>query len=88
MLDYNPFLPEVRENPYPYYAELRRHAPVYQAPGVGCWAISRYDDVLSIFKQPQRSTSEFARAWMNSLSTSEMRLQSAADSHARIASAT
>ncbi|MGH7964900.1 MAG: cytochrome P450 [Candidatus Binatia bacterium] len=52
-MDYNPFLPEVQENPYPYYAYLREHAPVYQVPGVGMWAVSRYDDVLSIIKNPQ-----------------------------------
>lgn len=52
-MDYNPFVPEVRENPYPYYAYLRQHAPVYQLEGVGFWAVSRYDDVLPIFKNPQ-----------------------------------
>lgn len=52
-MDYNPFLPEVRENPYPYYAHLRHHAPVYQIPEVGFWAISRYDDVLHILRNPQ-----------------------------------
>jgi len=52
-MDYNPFLPEVQHNPYPYYAELRRHAPVYQVEGVGFWAVSRYDDVYSILRNPQ-----------------------------------
>src|SRR5713101_5584227 len=52
-MDYNPFLPEVRENPYPYYAYLRQHAPVYQVEGVGFWTISRYDDVLYALKNPQ-----------------------------------
>ncbi|MGH7965538.1 MAG: cytochrome P450 [Candidatus Binatia bacterium] len=51
-MEYNPFLPEVRENPYPYFAYLREHAPVYQVPGAGFWAVSRYDDVLSIVKNP------------------------------------
>ncbi|MGH7960446.1 MAG: cytochrome P450, partial [Candidatus Binatia bacterium] len=52
-MEYNPFLPEVRANPYPYYTYLRHHAPVYQVPGVGFWAISRYDDVLFILRNPQ-----------------------------------
>lgn len=52
-MDYNPFSPEVRKNPYPYYAYLRRHAPVYQIPGVGFWAFSRYDDVMSMVRNPQ-----------------------------------
>jgi cytochrome P450 len=49
-MEYNPVLPEVQENPYPYYAYLRRHAPVYQVPGLGFLAVSRYDDVLAIFR--------------------------------------
>src|SRR5713101_3536984 len=52
-MDYNPFLPEVKQTPYPYYAYLREHAPVYQIPGVGFWAISRYDAVFSILRNPQ-----------------------------------
>ncbi|MGH7964276.1 MAG: cytochrome P450 [Candidatus Binatia bacterium] len=52
-MDYNPFLPDVQYNPFPYYAYLRQHAPVYQVPGVGFWAISRYDDVLSVLKNHQ-----------------------------------
>ena len=52
-MDYNPFLPEVKDNPYPYYAYLRQHAPVYEVPGVGFWVVSRYDDVLSLLKTPQ-----------------------------------
>jgi cytochrome P450 len=52
-MEFNPFLPEVQANPYPYYAYLRHHAPAYQIPGVGFWAISRYDDVLSALRTPQ-----------------------------------
>lgn len=52
-MEYNPFLPEVRDNPYPYYTYLRQHAPAYQVPGIGFWAISRYDDVLYVLRNPQ-----------------------------------
>jgi len=51
-MEYNPVLPAVQENPYPYYAYLRRHAPVYHVPDMGFWAVSRYDDVLAIFRNP------------------------------------
>jgi len=52
-MEYNPFSPEVQENPYPYYTYLRQHAPVYQIPGLGFWAVSRYDDVLAVLRNPQ-----------------------------------
>jgi len=63
-MDYNPFLPEVQDNPYPYYAYLRRHAPVYLVPDVGMWAISRYDEVLSILRNPQVFSSSILTAAM------------------------
>jgi cytochrome P450 len=50
-IDFNPFSPEVREDPYPTYAELRKHYPVYN---VGPFAvISRYEDVLHVMKDPR-----------------------------------
>ena len=52
-MDYNPFAPEVKENPYPYYAYLRRHAPAYRVEPFGFWAISRYEDVDYAVRNPQ-----------------------------------
>lgn len=50
---YDPFSPAVRENPYPYYEELRRYAPVYQVEGAGLWVVSRFDDVVFVVKHPE-----------------------------------
>jgi len=52
-MNYNPLLPEVRANPYPYYAYLREHAPVYWVESMQCWAVSRYADVDYIVRNPQ-----------------------------------
>lgn len=49
--------PEVRANPYPLYAELRRTGIRQVEPG-GMWAVSRYDDVLAVLKDPRRFSSE------------------------------
>ncbi|MFE8596616.1 cytochrome P450 [Archangium violaceum] len=54
----NLLAPEVRANPYPVYAELRRNAPVSQVEPGGMWAISRHDDVLFVLKNPQLFASE------------------------------
>ena len=45
--EYNPYAPDVIENPYPYYAWLRAERPVYQNTQLGFWAISRYEDVVA-----------------------------------------
>jgi cytochrome P450 len=52
MVDFNPFTPEFRADPYPVYAQLRAEAPVAQG-GIGFYAVSRYDDVCYVLKTPQ-----------------------------------
>ncbi|EPX64112.1 putative cytochrome P450 hydroxylase [Cystobacter fuscus DSM 2262] len=53
--------PEIRANPYPAYAEFRRTTPVAQVDPGGLWAVSRYEDVLHIFKNPKLYSSEGLR---------------------------
>ncbi|MGK3988490.1 cytochrome P450 [Sorangium sp. So ce136] len=49
----NLFSPDVRANPYPFYAELRRNSPVCQVDPNGMWVVARYDDIVSAFKNTQ-----------------------------------
>jgi len=49
----NLLAPEVRANPYPFYAQLRSEAPVCQIDPGGRWAITRYEDVLYVLKNPR-----------------------------------
>jgi cytochrome P450 len=55
---YNLLSPELKANPYPAYAELRRSAPVCQVDPGGMWAVSRYDDVMYALKNPQLFSSD------------------------------
>ena len=78
---YNPLLPEVRENPYPYYAELRRNHPVYPLGEQGAVAVSRYEDVAFVL----RSHDHFSSAAMGSLAGSgEMLIGSDPPGHTRL----
>ncbi|WP_309890343.1 cytochrome P450 [Archangium sp.] len=52
----NLMTPEVRANPYPLYAELRQLPPCQVEPG-GMWAVSRYEDVVAVLKDPRRFSS-------------------------------
>jgi cytochrome P450 len=54
--------PAVRNDPYPLYADLRRHHPVCQVDPGGLYAVARYEDVLYVLKNPQRFSSGAARA--------------------------
>ncbi|WP_434388291.1 cytochrome P450 [Melittangium boletus] len=54
----NLLAPEIRANPYPFYARMRREAPVSQVDPGGLWAVTRYEDVLHVLKHPQLFSSE------------------------------
>ena len=46
--DFDPFDPAVAADPYPWYAALRRTAPVHHIERHDLWAVSRYDDVREV----------------------------------------
>jgi cytochrome P450 len=56
--DYQPLTPHVVADPYPYYAVLRRDAPVHHLPDLDVWVVSRYDDVLRVLSDAETFTSE------------------------------
>jgi cytochrome P450 len=51
-MDFNPSDPAFRADPYPVYARLREAAPVLQTP-LNFYAVSRYDDVSFVLRNPQ-----------------------------------
>ncbi|XXX73012.1 cytochrome P450 [Sorangium sp. So ce134] len=64
--------PEITEDPYPRYAELREKAPVCQVEPNGFWAVSRYEDVVHVLKHPELFSSDTFAA---RVSTQDERLQ-------------
>ena len=56
-LEFNPFLPEVRVDPYPLYRRLRSEDPVHESfPGV--WILTRYADCLMVIRDAVRFSSD------------------------------
>jgi pimeloyl-[acyl-carrier protein] synthase len=53
-LAFNPFLPEVHEDPYPLYHQLRAADPVHRSP-LGFWVLTRHADVLAVLRDPRMS---------------------------------
>jgi cytochrome P450 len=56
--EYSPFVPAVKEDPYPYYAWLRERHPVYYHDKLGFYVLSRYADV----EAAARATDVFSSA--------------------------
>ena len=68
--DYNPFDPEVAENPFEYYAALREQAPVYQTP-MGFFMVSTYDHCVSAIRDPGVFSSRFTAAMAGGMGGAE-----------------
>jgi len=49
---YDPFSPEAKRDPYPFYAALRRDAPVFEIASRGWWAVARHADVAFALRRP------------------------------------
>ena len=54
---YDPFDPQVQQDPYPVYKWLRDNAPAYWARGANTWVLSRYDDVSTALAAPETFSS-------------------------------
>lgn len=44
--------PLIRNNPFPFYAALREQRPVYYDPGIDVYLVTRYDDAITILRDP------------------------------------
>ena len=44
---FDPYSPEVQEDPYPLYRRMRDREPVAYNPELDCWFLFRFDDVLA-----------------------------------------
>ena len=51
------FSREFQEDPYPFYAALRRQSPVYREPRHGAYLLTRYADVEGALLDPQTFSS-------------------------------
>ena len=51
--DFDPLAPDYLADPYPYFAKFRREAPIFYAPKIDYWVVSRYEDIQKIVKDPE-----------------------------------
>ncbi len=58
-MEFDPYDPEVRADPYPAYRRLRRHTPVVRS-AAGMWLVSAYDDAQTVLRD-RRFGRNFAR---------------------------
>ncbi len=54
-VQFDPFLPEAVGNPYPMYRQLREQDPVHFNEMLEVWVLTRYDDIVSVLRDPRFS---------------------------------
>ena len=85
---WHPLDPDATEDPYPFYAALRR-APVQPIEGFGMWGVSRYADVVNVLRHPELFSSSPMRAALSRPETfvpEEERTRSVTDAETLIGS--
>jgi cytochrome P450 len=51
-MDYNPFDPAQKRDPFPFYANARRETPVFFSPILNMWVVTRHEDILTVLRDP------------------------------------
>jgi cytochrome P450 len=54
---FQPFTSPQLDDPYPIYKQARDEAPVFFSPVLGGYVLTRYEDILSVLKDPVRFSS-------------------------------
>ncbi len=54
-VEFNPFVPEFRENPYRFYRQLRQVDPVHWSDAFNFWVLTRYADCVRVLRHSQAS---------------------------------
>ena len=66
--------PEVRANPYPFYAQLRSQEPVYWDEEMGFWVLTRYADIASVYTDDRFSRAQGLMSNFQRLPEAEQRI--------------
>src|ERR1700752_2101165 len=61
-LVFNPFLEELRDDPYPIYRRFREEDPVHYSPVIKSWVLTRHADVLAFFSNDAQLSSDRTKA--------------------------
>jgi len=62
-MDYDPYAPEVREDPFPLYARMQEQRPVHYLRGLDLYTLTRFDDIITVLQHPERFSNRQGPGW-------------------------
>ena len=71
--DFDPLDEAFIADPYPCFARFRREAPIFYAPKIGFWVVSRYEDILKIVKDSETYSNARVQEPMQTLTSEAAR---------------
>ena len=66
--------PDIRADPYPFYAQLRSEDPVHWDEAMGFWVLTRYADIASVYGDARFSRAQGLRRGFERLPEAEQRI--------------
>ncbi|MFP8876961.1 MAG: hypothetical protein VCB99_08630, partial [Myxococcota bacterium] len=48
MIEYDPYMPEIKEDPLPLYARMREECPIYPLERFDAWVLTRFQDIWTV----------------------------------------
>lgn len=71
---FDPFDPAYLADPYPYFERARAGGPVFYAPQIDMWVVTRYADIDTVFLDPATFSASIAQAPLAPLSAEAQRV--------------
>lgn len=71
---FDPFRDPYLADPYSFLARARAEEPVFHAPDIDYWVVTRYDDIRAVFRDPDTYSAQIAQAPIRPFAPSVLRL--------------
>ena len=91
MIEYDPYMPEIKEDPLPIYARMREECPIYPLTRFDAWALTRFQDIWTVCNDGESFSSANGNQDLNLLEGRPSSLQTLAsmdaEAHRRLRTA-
>jgi len=67
MVEYDPYMPEIKHNPLPIYERMRRECPIYPVERFDAWALTRFEDIWTVCQDGEYFSSANGNSDLNLL---------------------
>jgi cytochrome P450 len=67
MVEYDPYMPEIKQDPLPVYKRMRQECPIYPVERFNAWALTRFEDIWTVCQDGEYFSSANGNSDLNLL---------------------